>query len=198
MRNTFILFLLLSIVVLSSCGDDVTPKPRGYFRIAIPEHQFVKLDSNKYPFTFEYADYSKLNNANDPDHPYWCYIDYPSFKARIYITYRNVNGNINQMLEDAHELAYKHISVANDIKQDLIIKPQNKVYGLVYEIKGAKVASPLNFFLTDSIEHFVRGSLYFNMKPQNDSLEPVIEGISDDLKHIINTFKWNNINAVKQ
>lgn len=178
------------MLLLISCGKDATPKPRGFFRISIPEHQFVKLDSNKYPFTFEYADYSIVRNAKSPDHPYWCYIDYPKFKARIYITYNKIDGNINQMLEDAHELAYKHISVANDIRQDLIIEPQKKVYGLVYEIKGAKVASPINFFLTDSINNFVRGSLYFNMKPQNDSIAPVIEGISKDLKHIIRTFEW--------
>ncbi len=188
-----IIFIIISIVIfISSCGDDTSPKPRGYFRIAIPEHQYIKLDSTTYPFTFEYADYSIVRNAQNPDHPYWCYIDYPRFKARIYITYNKVNGNINQMLEDAHELAYKHISVANDIKQDLIIEPQKKVYGLVYEIKGAKVASPLNFFLTDSINNFVRGSLYFNMEPQNDSIAPVIEGISKDLKHIISSFNWTN------
>ncbi len=196
MRIIFVFFIVLSGLILNSCGDDTTPKPRGYFRIAIPEHQYIKLDSNTYPFSFEYADYSVLNNANNPEHPYWCYLDYPSFKARIYITYSNVNGNINQMLEDAHDLAYKHISVANDIRQDLIIEPQNKVYGLVYEIKGAKVASPLNFFLTDSVEHFIRGSLYFDMKPQNDSLEPVIDGISKDLKHIISTFKWEEVDSM--
>ena len=193
MRNIIVVLLVFGGLFFTACGDESTPKPRGYFRIAIPEHQYVKLDSNQYPFTFEYADYSVVNNAQNPDFPYWCYIDYPNFKARIYLTYKKVDGNINQMLVDAHELAYKHISVANDIRQDLIIEPQKKVYGLMYEIKGAKVASPLNFFLTDSINNFVRGSLYFNMKPQNDSIAPVIEGIRKDLVHIINSFEWKDI-----
>lgn len=193
MRNIIFVLLVFSGLFFTACGDEPTPKPIGYFRIAIPEHQYVKLDSNKYPFTFEYADYSVVNNANNPKFPYWCYIDYPNFKARIYLTYKKVDGNINQMLTDAHELAYKHISVANDIRQDLIIEPQKKVYGLMYEIKGAKVASPLNFFLTDSMDNFVRGSLYFNMKPQNDSIAPVIKGIKKDLVHIINTFEWKDI-----
>lgn len=192
MRNIIAFLLIINVLLLTSCSNDVTPKPIGFYRISIPKHQFTKLDSNKYPFTFEYADYSIVRNAKSPEHPYWCYIDYPQFKARIYVTYNKVDGNINQMLEDAHELAYKHISVANDIRQDLIIEPQKKVYGLVYEIKGAKVASPLNFFLTDSVSNFVRGSLYFNMEPQNDSIAPVIKGISKDLKHIIRTFEWRN------
>lgn len=192
MKNIIAILLILNMLFLMSCGDNTTPKPRGYFRISIPEHKFISIDSNEYPFTFEYADYSIFKNAQKTYHPYWCYIDYPQFKARIYITYNKVDDNINQMLEDAHELAYKHISVANDIKQDLIIEPQKKVYGLLYEIKGSKVASPLNFFLTDSINNFVRGSLYFNMEPQNDSIEPVIEGISKDIKHIIKTFEWKD------
>ncbi len=188
----FFIVLILSMLFLSACDDDVSPKPIGYYRLAIPEHKFITLDSN-YPFSFQYADNARFLNAHKKGHPYWCYIDYPHFKARIYITYYNVHGNIRQMLEDAHELAYKHISVANDIRQDLIIEPKKKVYGLVYEIKGAKVASPLNFFLTDSLHHFVRGALYFNMKPQNDSIAPVIKGISKDIGHLIETFRWKKL-----
>ena len=194
-RNIFAFgftFVFLSLLMLTSCDDDVVPKPRAYFRIDIPEHDFILFDSN-FPYTFNYADYAIINTADKENHPYWIYLDYPRFKARIYITYNDIHGNMMQMLEDAHDLAYKHISVANDIQQDLIILPENKVYGLFYKIKGTKVASPLNFYLTDSVSHFVRGSLYFNMMPQNDSLEPVINGIESDLHQLIRTFKWKNI-----
>lgn len=176
---------------LSACGDEVTPKPRAYFRIDIPEHEFVNFDTN-YPYAFEYADYAMVSNAQRVDHPYWIYVDYPKFKARIYLTYNSVEGNMRQMLEDAHDLAYKHISVANDIRQELIIREENKVYGLFYRIKGTKVASPLNFYMTDSLSHFVRGSLYFNMMPQNDSLEPIIHGIEKDIQHMIRSFRWKD------
>jgi len=179
------------LLLLTACSDEPTPKPRAYFRIAIPEHNFIDLDEN-YPYSFQYADYAKVLNANNPQHPYWMYIDYPYFKARIYITYNDIHNNVNKMLNDAHDLAYKHISVANDIRQDLIIIPENKVYGLIYEIKGARVASPINFFLTDSVSHFVRASLYFNMEPQNDSLEPVINAISADIQKMIKSFKWKD------
>ena len=186
----FIVFVVL-VLILASCTDETTPKPRAYFRIGIPAHNYIPFDTN-YPYSFDYADYSKVLNANNPEHPYWIFIDYPYFKARIYITYNDIHNDVNKMLNDAHELAYKHISVANDIRQDLIIIPEYKVYGLIYEIKGARVASPINFFLTDSVKHFVRGSLYFNMEPQNDSLEPVINAISDDIQNMIKSFRWKN------
>ena len=185
------LVLFVQIILFTACSEAPTPKPRAYFRIAIPEHNYIDLDEN-YPYSFQYADYAKVLNANNPQHPYWMYIDYPYFKARIYLTYNDIHNDVNKMLNDAHDLAYKHISVANDIRQDLIIIPENKVYGLIYEIKGAKVASPINFFLTDSVSHFVRGSLYFNMEPQNDSLEPVINAIGSDIQQMIKSFKWKD------
>jgi len=186
-----LVILLFQVLLLASCSDDPTPKPRAYFRIDIPEHSYKALDTN-YPYSFKYADYAQIVNANSAGHPNWIFIDYPYFKARIYITYNDIHNDVNRMLNDAHDLAYKHISVANDIKQDLIIIPKNKVYGLIYEIKGARVASPINFFLTDSVKHFLRGSLYFNMEPQNDSLEPVIKAIGVDIQQMIKSFKWKD------
>ena len=192
-KNSVFWFLGLIVIqlslLLSSCGDDISPKPRGYFRIDIPEHQFISFDTN-YPFSFEYADYALISKVNKAEHPYWLNIDYPNFKARIYLSYNHIEGNVDRMLADAHELAFKHISVANDIQQELIINPKRKVYGMVYKIKGAKVASPLNFFLTDSVKHFVRGSLYFDMSPQNDSLQPVINGIEKDIVQMVKSFHW--------
>jgi len=190
-KSLLFAILLFQVLLLASCSDDPTPKPRAYFRIDIPEHSYKTLDTN-YPYSFKYADYAQVVNAKNAEHPNWIFIDYPYFKARIYVTYNDIHNDVNRMLNDAHDLAYKHISVANDIKQDLIIIPENKVYGLIYEIKGARVASPINFFLTDSVKHFLRGSLYFNMEPQNDSLEPVINAISADIQQMIKSFKWKD------
>ena len=187
--------LILSVVVmflLLSCSEDVTPKPRAYFRIDIPKHDFVNYNINT-PYSFDYADYAKVSNSNKEGHPYWLYLDYPKFNARIYLSYNNIEGNVAQMLNDAHNLAFKHIAVANDIQQKLIINPQNKVYGLLYSIKGSKVASPINFYVTDSVSNFVRGALYFNYAPQNDSLAPVIDGIEDDIWRLVESLKWQEV-----
>ena len=184
---------LFSALILSSCGDDYTPKPRSWFRIDIPSHKQITFDTN-YPYSFEYADYALITEVKRVDHPYWINIEYPDVKARVYVSYSHVDHNIERFLEDAHTLAYKHIAKANDIRQALIIEPENDVYGLVYYIKGNDVASPLNFYVTDSVEHFLRGSLYFDMIPKNDSLEPVIIGIEKDLKHLVKSLKWKELN----
>lgn len=193
-KTGFTLFvsLLFGLLFLSACSDASSPKPRSLFRIDIPAHQFIAFDTN-YPYTFEYADYATISKVERKGYPYWININYPILKARVYLSYHHVNHDINKFLADAHTLAYKHISKASDIRQALIWEPQHRVYGLVYYIKGNDVASPINFYVTDSVEHFIRASLYFDMIPRNDSLEPVIEGIEDDLKHLVKTLEWKEL-----
>ena len=71
-----------------------------------------------------------------------------------------------------------------------MINPERDVYGLMYFLEGEGVASPLQFYVTDSTRHFLRGSLYFNIYPNNDSLQPVIDFITDDVRHLITTLEW--------
>jgi gliding motility-associated lipoprotein GldD len=84
----------------------------------------------------------------------------------------------------------KHITKATGIRDSVVINKDKNVFGLVYFLDGEGVASPLQFYLTDSTEHFLRGSLYFNTYPNNDSLQPVIDFITDDVRHLIQTLKW--------
>ncbi|MCR5455573.1 MAG: hypothetical protein K6F33_11355, partial [Bacteroidales bacterium] len=63
------------------------------------------------------------------------------------------------------------------------------VYGLLYGIKG-NVASPLQFYITDSTRHFLRGSLYFNCSPNKDSLAPSVEFVRQDIERLFETLIW--------
>ena len=117
-------------------------------------------------------------------------MEFPSFKGTIHLSYKSVDGNLNKYLEDSHYMMTKHISRAMGIRDSVIMNPEKKVYGLVYFLEGEGVASPLQFYLTDSTNHFLRGSLYFNVKTNNDSLAPVIDFITDDIRHLISTIEW--------
>jgi gliding motility-associated lipoprotein GldD len=114
----------------------------------------------------------------------------PQFEATLHFSYKIIDGNLASYLEDSHTLVSKHIPKADAIYDSLIIDPQRNVYGLTYRIIGSEAASPYQFFLTDSSKHFLRGALYFNTIPNNDSLQPVIDFIVDDIEHIINTLQW--------
>jgi gliding motility-associated lipoprotein GldD len=67
----------------------------------------------------------------------------------------------------------------------------NRVYGTLYDLKG-NTATAVQFFVTDSTKHFLRGSLYFAAEPDADSLEPVIEFFRGDIEHLIETLQWKN------
>jgi len=101
-----------------------------------------------------------------------------------------VHGNLAEYLEDAHTLVNKHIPKASAISQRAYVDGENHVYGLVYQIRGADAASPCQFYLTDSVANFIRGALYFNNIPNNDSLAPVIDFLRSDVEHMISTFRW--------
>jgi len=178
------------LLLISSCREDYTPKPRGYFRIDFPEKEYVKFDTT-FPYTFEYPIYARVIPDDRPtSEPYWINVDFPQFSGRIHISYKPVHENLPQYLEDARTFVVKHIPKADAIEDSLIYRPEDKVYGLVYYIDGMQAASSCQFFVTDSSSKFLRGALYFNVAPNNDSLSPVISFIRDDIRHMLKTFRW--------
>ena len=190
-RLTNSLIALILLVLATSCGDkNPQPKPRGYFRIDLPEKQYVTLDTMRY-YSFEYPTYATItpdyHSLNEKD---WVNVEFSRFKGTIHISYKPVNDNLPVYLEDAHLMITKHISKATGIRDSVIINKERDVYGLVYFLEGEGVASTLQFYLTDSTEHFLRGSLYFNVIPNNDSLQPVIDFITEDVRHLITTLEW--------
>jgi gliding motility-associated lipoprotein GldD len=79
---------------------------------------------------------------------------------------------------------------SSGIRQIAIRDPNRKMYGLIYEINGMSAASPYQFYLTDSTTHWLRGSLYFDAIPNNDSLAPVIDFVKTDIQHLFETIRW--------
>ncbi len=188
LANISLAILLVSLFF--SCGDTYTPKPRGYFRIDLPAHDYAVFDST-FPYTFEYPVYARLTpDPFAPDEPYWLNVDYPAFSGRVHLSYKAVDGNLNEYLEDSRKFVMKHIPKASGIRDSLIFDPGRKMYGLVYQIEGMGAASPCQFFITDSLSHFVRGALYFEVEPNNDSLAPVISFVRQDIDHMLRTFEW--------
>ncbi|MCX6234938.1 MAG: gliding motility lipoprotein GldD [Bacteroidetes bacterium] len=186
-------FLLICMALLSvSCKRQYTPKPRGYFRIDTPDKTYILLDSI-FPFTFEYPVYARLlPDPYAPDQPFWMNIDYPRFHGKLHLSYKTVNGNLSDLFEDSRTLVFKHIPKATSIEEQEIRDKERDLYGMIYQINGSGTASPYQFFITDSCRHFVRVALYFNIRPNNDSLAPVIDFIKQDIMHMIETFKWKD------
>lgn len=196
MKHPFRLILFVTVIssLLFSCGgsdDTLVPKPRAYYRIAFPEKKYVMYDSSC-PFKFEIPVYATIeDDKNYRAEPCWLNLNFPRFNATLHLSYKVVNNNIDQYMEDTYTLASKHQIKASGIEEQLVVKDSDEVYGLIYEIKG-NAASAYQFYLTDSIHHFVRGALYFNVAPNIDSIAPVLDFVEKDLQQLISSFKWKN------
>lgn len=185
------LLFLLALTILFSCNSNYAPKPRGYFRISLPEKNYAETDS-ALPYSFEIPEYAQLKPDNTgTNEPNWVNIDFPRFNAKIHMSYKPVKDNLYQLLEDNRELAFKHTVKADAIKEQLFESPEKHVYGILYEIRG-NTASPAQFFLTDSTRHFLRGSLYFNTVPNKDSIAPVLDFLKKDITHLMETLVWKS------
>ena len=166
------------------------PKPRGYFRIDLPEKAYTKVDTLG-RYSFECPQYALVTpDPYSPNEKNWINIEMPDFKGSIHLTHKPVDGNLGEYLEDVHTMVTKHLQKANGMRDSLIVNEEHKVYGLFIEMDGKGVATPMQFYLTDSTRNFVRGALYFNFQPNNDSMQPVIDFIRQDIDHLINTFEW--------
>jgi gliding motility-associated lipoprotein GldD len=195
-RRTKILIILILLNASYGCRHVAVPKPRGHFRIDLPEHNYIRFNelsekNLKLPLSFEYPAYGHLTfqgeNGSDPG---WFDIEFPSYKAKIYLTYKDVKNDLDSLLDQSYDINVKyHISKADAIKEQVFSNSQNKVYGILYDLKG-NTASSVEFYVTDSLKHYLRGSLYFAAEPNADSLAPVIDFFREDIIHLIETLKW--------
>ncbi len=187
------LALSLAILLLTSCGGEYYPKPHGHFRIDLPEKEYVRFDTT-FPYAFDYPVYARVTlKTASPEETYWSNVEFPRFRGKVHLSYKQVTGNLNDYIEDSRTMAMKHIPKASGIKTESFVNTDKEVYGLTYLIEGVEAASPFQFYVTDSTRHFVRGALYFSVVPNNDSLAPVIGFLEEDIRHMIETFEWKDV-----
>jgi gliding motility-associated lipoprotein GldD len=183
------------IFFLAGCRENYTPKPKGFIRIDFPEKRYNPIQE-KFPYRFEIPEYALvMPDDRNPGKTDWINVSIPGNMAEIHVSYypldRNKQGKLHLAgyIEESRELAYKHSIKADAIDERLFINKAARVFGTVYKIKG-NAASPVQFYLTDSLNHFLRGALYIRSKPDIDSLKPVIQFLETDVIHLIETTSW--------
>ena len=190
MKWTFPLIMLC--LMLSSCDEDFAPKPKAYARIDLPEPIYQQTEGENWncPYSFEFSTQSFITlEPRYQDSTCWYNLYYPKYRATVHLTYSDINDNLTKHIEESRKLAMNHIGKASQIEEILIENDRDRVYGLIYDFAG-ETASDMQFFLTDSNAHFLRGALYFNVSPNKDSLAPVISYIKKDIHRMVDSFRW--------
>lgn len=190
------LAFLVGIFLFYGCREVSVPKPRGHFRIDLPEKEYVSLNDRNdipaMPFDFEFPVYGSLNfNNGENNEPGWFNIEFPSYNAVLYMTYKPVNNDFAGIMEQTYRMNVRnHVPKADAINEQAFTNDEEKVYGILYELKG-NTATAVQFYATDSTRHYLRGSLYFQAEPDADSLAPVINFFREDVIHLMETLSWN-------
>ncbi|MDR4988733.1 MAG: gliding motility lipoprotein GldD [Bacteroidales bacterium] len=188
----YYVLLLVCLIALWACDRHSTPKPRGFFRIALPEKAY-QATGEYYPYWFEYPVYAEfVPDTRSWAEDYWADLVFEEFNARIHLSYKPISSDdeLRAYVEDARTFVHKHIPKATGIRDEVFVHEEHQVYGMLYRIRGREVASALQFYATDSTSHFLRGALYFNLTPNNDSLAPVIDFIEEDIRHLLWSLRW--------
>jgi gliding motility-associated lipoprotein GldD len=187
MKHSFWWLFVLSFVLMSC--HNYTPRPYGYFRIDLPQHAYRAFDKG-YPYSFDMSTFAADSVVRAKSEEYWINIYYPKLNGCIYLSYKPIHNNLQTIAEDCRTFVYKHTIMAESITERRFENKKAKVYGILYDIKG-DAASPLQFMMTDSIHHVLRGALYFNNIPNKDSIAPVLNYVRKDVLKMIETLHWN-------
>ena len=194
-KQIFLAGFLLCLLFLLSCHGDYMPKPKAYPRVVFPEKKYELYDNSSCPFQFSKPLYASVWRdsvymGRPLNQPCWLNISFPDFNATVNLTYKEIDkpGVFAQLLEDAHKLSFKHSKKANYIDESSIVN-QHGVSGLYYDV-GGEAASNIQFYLTDSTHHFIRGSLYFYNEPNADSMAPILKFVKADLDTMLGSFRW--------
>jgi gliding motility-associated lipoprotein GldD len=163
----------------------LVPKPKGYPRIEVPAGDGVALEA-PVPFSFTHHPNANWETQQQAG---WGDLVYPFCQGRVQFTYVPVRGNLAQLIDDAHELAMKHSVAADGMSQMVYVNDSLKVYGILFRI-GGNAASGLQFYATDSTQHFVRGALYVFAHPNADSLAPVHQFFEGEFTRYLETLEW--------
>ena len=196
MYNKLMTFLGLGMMValLAACGgrNDETPKPKTYLRIDLPPHAYTLCDTAALPFTFEHSSLAQVEWKKNLPRDKWFTIAYPKYKGYVFMTYKAMNGvrELRAQVDTSYKFVEGHFSYSSGIDENRFVDREHRVSGTTYHLKGQNVASTYQFWVTDSARHFIRGALYIDCTPNNDSLAPVLNYLQDDIDHLIESIRW--------
>ena len=178
-------------ILLSHCAtsDFVIPKPKAYFKIEPYDTVYKQFD--KLPLTLMVNDSDKCSLVKDStkdNGSEWINIYYPRYKATLFCSYlpitkeslqKHIDNRMQRIILNAGQEIPRNI-----VFQDTIRKMSASVY-----FTSSESISPLQFIATDSTSYLFSGALYFNDKVKGDSISPVIDYITDDVMHMLQTIK---------
>lgn len=191
-------FTIIITALFIQCEEPViTPKPRGYPKVTLPQKGFKAFSGDFCNMKFQYPAYAEIQRnkyffGEEAPNDCWFNLYFPDFDAKLHCSYTPIDeeNNIEHLQKQAFKMSDWHTKKANFIDEK-IFENSHHTIGMTFDVEGP-AASPFQFFLTDSLQqdHFFRAAFYFNAQVNTDSLAPMYAFIKEDLEQMLNTFEW--------
>ena len=195
MNSKHIAPLIVAALLFSSChNSDYTPLPQAYLRIDMPQPSYRLCDTADFPFSFEVSRYASVCPKKHSPRDVWFDIVYPQWDAFIFLSYKHLSrpDDLRGQTDTSLRLLESHYQFASGIDEQGYSDTDNKVFANVCRLNGSKVASTCQFWATDSNRHFLRGALYLDHTPNNDSLAPILHFVQADIDRLVESLRWRN------
>ena len=177
-------FLLIFILFIG-CDYTSLPKQKAYYA---PQFDYPNYDLERFTnHSFQRNLISNLIQINDDNYELF----YKKINAKLFFTKIEIDKNLEKIFLKFDEKIYNNSEYADEIKTSEYINLNKKYYSKLYYFIG-DTPSNIQFYITDSINNFLSASLYFDSKPNYDSLLPYIHYIRNDIKIIVESFDWTN------
>jgi len=184
-------FLLVLILCFSCENSSIPlPKPPTYLRLNLPMHTYKEYVS-PCGYRFAISQLYTIKDVYDTLGNITCHKDIHLgvLNGTVHVSYIEMKEPVATYINFANNKVDEHKVKASAIEDQQVIRQKDKVYGTFFELQG-DVASPFQFYLTDSVSKFVSGIVYFNSRPNYDSLKPTLDYLKIDLLKMVNTFNW--------
>ena len=177
-----IIFLALFVF---SCNNNVNlPKQRAYFapELEIPTYKKISLDCN---YSFNINSQASINNIKNCNYE----IYYKNLNAKIFINQIVLSNSIERAVNTFNQKINENSRLSDQIIQSDYFNIDNETYSKLYSFVGNS-PSNIQFYVTNQTDKFLTGSLFFETKPNYDSLFPYIDYIRNDIKKMVDSFRW--------
>lgn len=174
---------------LIGCSETPVPLPRGYFRIELPAASYAPAASAPSGLSFELPSYARVGTVETRADAAFFTLDFLPLDAQVFVAHFPLRGDLDAHLAAVHEEVGTHEIKASGIGRRRFAFPEHRVYGVMFDLEGP-VATPVHVFATDSVAHFVHATLYFNHRPNPDSIAPSLQRVQADLQHWVETLRW--------
>lgn len=182
--------VLLILIGAASCSSHKShaPKPPTYLELIFPNRDYeVYTDSCGY--SYNKPSYFNVKNVDgsicNRD------IEFSKLNGVMHLSRIDMDTTLAAYINYSINKVDEHKIKATAILDSTIIRTKDRVFGTFFELQG-NVASPFQFYLTDSTSRFINGVVYFDAVPNYDSIKPVLDFVKKDILEMMTTLKWTN------